>query len=810
MGKILGIAPLILTLLTVAVIPGGFSQPLAAQTVSPLTLQNRQLQAERLLQLGTRQLDSGQFKSALELVQQALNLYQEIGDASGVAKSFKSLGDAYFSLGEYWRSIEQYQQSLRLMQGIRDHQGEAQALDGLSNAYLYVGQEPEATKYREQAQAARRELGNPRGEAAFLGNLGVAYQSQGEYAQAIAFHQQQLQIARETGDRVLQANSLNQLAQIYQAMGKPQEAIALYQQQLALAGGRGNSSLEIDAINQLGRAYQSQGQYQQAIELYKQQLALAGNAGDRTLQINALNNLAAAYQAAGQYPQAIAVHRQQLAVAQKAGDHLGEGTALNHLAVTFFKSGNLTESQKTLRDSLKVWDTIRSQLGSNDNYIEEQANTYRLLSQVLVAQNQPEAALEITEQRRVREILSLLGMRLASEPVGTGLKAAPEKITLPNILAIQQIAQEQKATLVEYSLISDQELYIWVVPPRGAIAFKKVDIKSQKLVYPVSSLPEVVNNSLELIGIKGKKSTATVEPTETGIQPNPLLQLYQLLIKPIEEFLPKKDPEARVIFIPEKELFLVPFPALVDIYGRSLIENHPIATAPAIQVLALTQEQRRRVSGGKVLVMGNPTMPSIAPAVGEPPQPLPPLLGAEQEALEIAKLLETQAIIGKQATKSAFFQQLPDARTIHLATYGLLNDNKQLGIPGAIALAPSGSDKGILTAEEILNLYGQPKESPLRAELVVLSAGDTGRGKFTGNGIIGLSMSLISAGVPSIIISLGSSPELSTAAFMTEFYQQLKQNGDKAQALRQTMLTIMKQSPNSKAWAAFTLIGEAR
>ncbi|HAJ63719.1 MAG TPA: hypothetical protein DCP31_34525 [Cyanobacteria bacterium UBA8543] len=57
-------------------------------------------------------------------------------------------------------------------------------------------------------------------------------------------------------------------------------------------------------------------------------------------------------------------------------------------------------------------------------------------------------------------------------------------------------------------------------------------------------------------------------------------------------------------------------------------------------------------------------------------------------------------------------------------------------------------------------------------------------------------------------MSLGSAPDASTGYLMTKFYQQLKQTGDKAQALRQAMLSTMKQYPNSKKWAGFTLIGE--
>ena len=143
---------------------------------------------------------------------------------------------------------------------------------------------------------------------------------------------------------------------------------------------------------------------------------------------------------------------------------------------------------------------------------------------------------------------------------------------------------------------------------------------------------------------------------------------------------------------------------------------------------------------------------------------------------------------------------MPKARIIHLATHGLLDDVR--GIGSAIVLTPEGNDDGLLKAEQILDLK-------LNAELAVLSACDTGRGKITGDGVIGLSRSLISAGTPSVIVSLWSVPDAPTASLMTEFYQNLQNNSDKAQALRQAMLTTLKQHPNPQNWAAFTLIGEA-
>ncbi len=228
---------------------------------------------------------------------------------------------------------------------------------------------------------------------------------------------------------------------------------------------------------------------------------------------------------------------------------------------------------------------------------------------------------------------------------------------------------------------------------------------------------------------------------------------------------------------------------------------------PNFPVLAQTLDTQPRerksleIGNGDILIVGNPSMPSLSPRLGELPQQLANLPGAEQEALAIAQLFNTQALIGQDATKAAVLERMPGARIIHLATSAIVD--KERGIGSALALAPSGNDNGWLTAEEILNLK-------LNAELVVLSGCNTGLGKITGDGVIGLARSFISAGASSVIVSLGYVSDEATAFLMTEFYRHLQQNSDKAQALRSAMLATMQKYPNQLDWGAFTLIGEAQ
>jgi CHAT domain-containing protein len=111
-------------------------------------------------------------------------------------------------------------------------------------------------------------------------------------------------------------------------------------------------------------------------------------------------------------------------------------------------------------------------------------------------------------------------------------------------------------------------------------------------------------------------------------------------------------------------------------------------------------------------------------------------------------------------------------------------------------------DDGLLKAEEILDLS-------LDAELVVLSACNTGRGRMTGDGIVGLARAFITAGVPSVVVSLWSVADDSTAFLMTRFYEHLRGGFDKAAALHNAMLDTSARYPHPRDWAAFTLVGRA-
>lgn len=747
----------------------------------------------------------GQFQAAWQQLQTVLAIYTKGGDRVKQGNTLNRLGDTALQLGQYAQSLVLHQQALELRQTLDDRQGIGVSLTSLAKAYEQLGQYQKASETLEQA----------------VKNL---------------HQQQQGSIPLEGGIYELpkdEAVLRNRLALVQNKQDNPQAALASAQKarslsQLLPEGYPGKQFIERTVLDTIGVTQGYLGHSRAALITLQDAVTLAQAIGDRAGEAASLNHLGEVYLNLGNYPQAINLFQQTSAIYRAIADKPGEGSALSNLGLALLQHKEFPQATQTLLAAIQIWEALRPGLTDDTkvSLVETQLATYSHLQQALIAQKQPEDALAIAERSRARAFVELLASRL-----GAKVSQQFDSPTPLSVAKIRQIAKTHQATLVEYSIVQDQ-LLIWVIEPNGVITLRSVKLpalkkslaktaeqsrmaaateRSRGSNLQTSRLNEFVRGARDHVvsGLSGSQSSPSSDPQN---ELPPLQQSYQLLIAPIADLLPQ-DPQAPVIFIPQGALFLIPFPALQAPNGKYLIETHTMLTAPSIQVLELTHQHQLTTDSSSTLVVGNPTMPHVSFALGEAPQSLASLPGAETEAIAVADLLNSHPLIGNTAQETTVVERMKQARIVHLATHGLLDDLKHLGLgtPGAIALAPAASTNtkptignsptdGLLTTNEVLDLQ-------LKAELVVLSACNTGRGTITGDGVIGLSRSFLAAGVSRVLVSLWEVPDEPTSTLMIEFYRQMNQTSNKAHALRQAMLTTMEQYPNPNAWAAFTLIG---
>ncbi|MEM9218699.1 MAG: CHAT domain-containing tetratricopeptide repeat protein [Cyanobacteria bacterium P01_F01_bin.150] len=675
-------------------------------------------------------------------------------------------------------------------------------------------------RYRAIAQnkaCGDNRQGNQEQEIIALNRLGLVYESLGRYERAKnAFEQAQLLNQSNQDDsaaQFFQGIILNNLGLVFAKLGQYEVARDTFQEALNIHKSLNALADQGASYTGLGLAYFELDQYSESLTSYKQAQAIFRQEDQPIAEGAALNGVGNAYARLNSYQLAMEAFQQALRIHQRSNALALEGRTRSDRGRALMAMGELAEATVELETSITLLESLRQGLDDINqiSVFETQTSAYQRLQRVLIALDNPDTALEIAERGRARAIVELLAEKVSEDNAQRIITDAPK---IPDI---QRIAREQSATLVNYSIVdnafSAPAIYIWIIQPNGNIIFRSTDLTTQNLALAVEVARVSVGSRNRSAVPSASGRTSTVNPVDDASKNefNTQLQtLYQLLIDPIADLLPD-DPDANVVFIPHGELFLVPFPALMDETGTYLIEKHTILTAPSIQVLDLTRKQAERprptVQTNRAIVVGNPTMPELYYPGPDAYLPLLDLPGAEREATQIAQLLGIFPFLGSRATEAKLKQQMSTANTIHLATHGLLEygDPTTSGVrdmPGAIALAPGEGEDGLLTSLEILDL-------DLNANLVVLSACDTGLGKITGDGVIGLSRSFVAAGVPSIIVSLWAVPDAPTAELMTTFYQNLQQGQNKAQALRQAMLSTMETHSNPRDWASFTLIGEA-
>jgi len=426
---------------------------------------------------------------------------------------------------------------------------------------------------------------------------------------------------------------------------------------------------------------------------------------------------------------------------------------------------------------------------------ERRLNLYAALAEEKIAMTAPEA-LPATRLRGDTEV----ALSPVLNPLAGELRSL-SSVTPISFQALVELAGTKQTTLLEYFVMRDS-LAIFLLKPNGNLICRTTRVSRDSLTKVIAKLlAQIAAPRWRTDWRNVTRVQVSSEPAADSLEGAVALRnLYDWLIAPIAAQLPA-EPQQVVTIIPHDVLFLVPFAALLDGNKHYLIESHVLATVPSAGVLKFTEQKRLHALSRQnphLLVIGDPQYPSQSN--------LRPLAGAKMEAETIARLFppdRNDLFSGELARESEIKRLAPGYTILHFATHGLLNE--QAPMLSALALAADsldGGDDGFLTCAEIFSM------TQLHADLIVLSACQTGRGQITGDGILGLSRAFLYAGTPTLIVTQWSIDDQATSFLMAEFYQEYRRTSRKAMALREAQLRTLAKYKAPFYWAAFVVVGE--
>ncbi len=375
---------------------------------------------------------------------------------------------------------------------------------------------------------------------------------------------------------------------------------------------------------------------------------------------------------------------------------------------------------------------------------------------------------------------------------------------------IQQILGEGRAFLNFF--VADMTLWVVYLDSEGS--------KMQSLDFELGYLDAKIDS---LHGLLSGYALLREQPEQAYRQYVSLAYwFYQNLL----ERLLKDKPQIKQLFISaDRNLANLPFETFLtelppaDAMGNYadlayLLRDYSISYQYSAAIWALSKEMQKREHNGQSLFIAAsyelPTdaraAPFRSPSHSLSRRALSPLNSAREEAEFLAKTFKGELRTDQAASERRFKQEASEYAIIHLAMHGLLDKNA----PHLSCLAFSEDNDTI--ENNFLQAY-EISKMQLRAELVVLSACETGKGQAEiGNGTASLARAFLYAGVPALVVSLWEVNDGTTAILMQLFYDNLYSGMDKATALQQAKIQFLSQAKGSAAhpafWSAFVQVGD--
>ena len=738
--------------------------------------------------------------------------------------------------------------------------------EALGSIYRSIANWHSAVKFFEESIHLAVEAGDEVRVAKRKAVLGRVYRASGQYQRALELQKQFHDFALSRGDVAGLAAACGFIGFTNYSLAQPD-----YENAVMYLATRLNLSTQLEdrqgfrwCLNNIGKCYLGLNRPEVSLELFKVSADIAKELNDLLGEGTAYGNMGTACRALKRHREAVMYHLLYAENADKRLDTGGVAIMQNELALDHLLVGDLDSARKYSLLALKTGLEIRARLSQEDdvlkisNFDKNQAKTYAMLQYILVRQGLIEASLLVSEMGRARALADLVkkGSKVPSDFLDKIDQIVDEEGNLSCVAVAEamkevgQLVRKLKSFLVIYSLVdnpiaeTDREtsLYTWLVQCQEdsqvevtfrSVALGKVEAAEKSFTlnegYYSSLMREVGVKESNLVSLDCQELPETPTTDKKSCGPDAdgamrdikrrkkkvdtgedkLTQLHNLLVSPIADCIARKgaDDVLRVIFVPQSHLFNVPFPALKGPKGY-MIEQFVMSLSPSMYFLHL--------ASGKAMSSSSPRPDIKALIVGDPQMPLESisqLPGARTEANTIVSIIGGKLLCGASASKAEVVAHLPCYNVVHLATHAMLgssvseldtSDEHKDGdysIKGAVVLAKSDTScSGILTSPEIQRIS-------LSSELVVLSCCRTGRGKVTGDGILGLSRSIISAGADSLIVTLWAIHDSSSPVLMEHFYLHYKESRDGPSALREATLHLIKNGYGPAHWGAFCFLG---
>lgn len=262
------------------------------------------MECDALITQGQILANSGDPIAALNIVEAARALANEISDKRHLMKVFGVLGDIETSRAEF----------------------------------------ESAQTYFEIAAAWANSLGESRAECGYLLNLGTVFVWQRLFSQALQVFERVLTIAQNSGERDAELTALQHAIQCLHRLKMTDRIVCLARQGISLSQELSRYESTFLFFEAAALTYHQLGEQAEALDVLRNAIEYAQTIGDRNYEANMLLHLGESYLAMEQYDQALKPLEAVLSLLQELGREVDEAHVVGRIGVVLAESGRIDEA----------------------------------------------------------------------------------------------------------------------------------------------------------------------------------------------------------------------------------------------------------------------------------------------------------------------------------------------------------------------------------------------------------------------------------------------------------------------------------
>jgi tetratricopeptide (TPR) repeat protein len=674
--------------------------------------------------------------------QRAIEIAKPTGDAVFWRAAAWARG-VQMGFGDAQKALAALEYALKLSDSRDDRVGASETLLTLGVAYRQLGRFVLSLDATERARALQLELGDRRGAAMTLCNLGVVYWDLGQIEKALGMYERALVDLEAVQDRDSIATTLGNLGATHERLGDPEHAVEQHARALAIwealkdQGSAGACGRDGDVPRRHGRARPRAG-------ARRARPRRPEAAGDKSGAVTAHVVLGKVLEQRGATAKSLQAFERAARGAEKLGATAIQVEALGELAATRLRAGDAGRAVSEAHRAVELMKTLVGGLG------EEQSSSVRgeytgLFSTGLRAAARvgdvAEAAFFLESgraapRRPAGARLTALGRRARGAPAGRGQARADGRgrwlpVEPPTATTARSSARAGRprrrarrvAQAVERIQREAKQASRLAYPsrrrrgPPGAARRRRALVSGLAGDDPAHGLVLTrddarIVEARQDVGDRGGVRALTDDPSATPRRARAPRSSSRRSPSPGNA--PAAGQPRR------RALGYVPFAALIA-------DLEP--TSPRLDVRRPARERTDPARGARprrprLRVKFDPHRARATRRCSAPARADRPRRAAHRSGHARRATVGDVTLLGKDASEGklveAVLQHSGRWRAIHFACHGLVDpDRPSLS---SLALTPDGANDGFLTVLEVLRM-------DLRADLAVLSACETGRGK---------------------------------------------------------------------------------